>query len=404
MQRCGSTTADRRRRSIGFASSCPHGDLPTPARVRRVSPAGGGADARGEAGGRGVRAQRDRCVPDGRAARAVGSAGRRWRTSTACSRWPRRPASSRARSTRTSFRTRLQARFVRHMSTRPCARAGARARPRERRDRRGARQPRRLVLVRRRVELSGHREHPRAQALVRGRTARDARAPRARPAAARRVQAVRAGVLPHGHRRLGHGPAARARGRAVGARCSSTPATTTRRRTSSRSSRGSSPSGMLGGFHFNDRRYADDDLTIGSIDPYQVFRIFHEIRVLRVGDGRAGRHRVRDRPEPQPEGQDRGDDPDGRHGAGARSPRRRSSTIARLAAAQRANDLVAGRDVPAGRLRDRRAAGDRGVAAVQGLPVDPLDGVPRERLSRSHHAASGTRDRLDLRPGRSALG
>jgi L-rhamnose isomerase/sugar isomerase len=37
-------------------------------------------------------------------------------------------------------------------------------------------------------------------------------------------------------------------------------------------------SGMLGGFHFNDRRYADDDLTLGSIDPYQVFRIFHEIR------------------------------------------------------------------------------------------------------------------------------
>ncbi len=34
---------------------------------------------------------------------------------------------------------------------------------------------------------------------------------------------------------------------------------------------------MLGGFHFNDRRYADDDLTIGSIDPYQIFRIFHEI-------------------------------------------------------------------------------------------------------------------------------
>jgi L-rhamnose isomerase/sugar isomerase len=40
--------------------------------------------------------------------------------------------------------------------------------------------------------------------------------------------------------------------------------------------------GMLGGFHFNDRRYADDDLTLGSIDPYQVFRIFHEI--LDAGD------------------------------------------------------------------------------------------------------------------------
>jgi L-rhamnose isomerase / sugar isomerase len=35
--------------------------------------------------------------------------------------------------------------------------------------------------------------------------------------------------------------------------------------------------GRLGGFHFNDRKYADDDLTLGSIDPYQVFRIFHEI-------------------------------------------------------------------------------------------------------------------------------
>jgi L-rhamnose isomerase/sugar isomerase len=35
--------------------------------------------------------------------------------------------------------------------------------------------------------------------------------------------------------------------------------------------------GMLGGFHFNDRRYADDDLALGSIDPYQIFRIFHEI-------------------------------------------------------------------------------------------------------------------------------
>lgn len=35
--------------------------------------------------------------------------------------------------------------------------------------------------------------------------------------------------------------------------------------------------GRLGGFHFNDRKYADDDLTLGSIDPYAVFRIFSEI-------------------------------------------------------------------------------------------------------------------------------
>ncbi len=43
--------------------------------------------------------------------------------------------------------------------------------------------------------------------------------------------------------------------------------------------------GMLGGFHFNDRKYADDDLTLGSIDPYQVFRIFHEIHAHAASGG-----------------------------------------------------------------------------------------------------------------------
>ena len=42
---------------------------------------------------------------------------------------------------------------------------------------------------------------------------------------------------------------------------------------------------MIGGFHFNDRRYADDDLTLGSIDPYQVFRIFHEIHFFECETG-----------------------------------------------------------------------------------------------------------------------
>ncbi len=42
---------------------------------------------------------------------------------------------------------------------------------------------------------------------------------------------------------------------------------------------------MLGGFHFNDRKYADDDLTLGSIDPYQIFRIFHEIENHRFRTG-----------------------------------------------------------------------------------------------------------------------
>lgn len=45
--------------------------------------------------------------------------------------------------------------------------------------------------------------------------------------------------------------------------------------------------GRLGGFHFNDRKYADDDLTLGSIDPYAVFRIFHEIAQFEFDTGAA---------------------------------------------------------------------------------------------------------------------
>jgi len=35
--------------------------------------------------------------------------------------------------------------------------------------------------------------------------------------------------------------------------------------------------GKLGGFHFNDSKYGDDDLTVGSIKPYQLFLIFNEL-------------------------------------------------------------------------------------------------------------------------------
>jgi L-rhamnose isomerase/sugar isomerase len=35
--------------------------------------------------------------------------------------------------------------------------------------------------------------------------------------------------------------------------------------------------GKLGGFHFNDSKYGDDDLTVGSINPYQLFLIFNEL-------------------------------------------------------------------------------------------------------------------------------
>ncbi len=35
--------------------------------------------------------------------------------------------------------------------------------------------------------------------------------------------------------------------------------------------------GRLGGFDLNDKKYGDDDLMVGSIDPYQLFRITHEL-------------------------------------------------------------------------------------------------------------------------------
>jgi L-rhamnose isomerase / sugar isomerase len=40
--------------------------------------------------------------------------------------------------------------------------------------------------------------------------------------------------------------------------------------------------GRLGGFHFNDRKYADDDLIVGSLNPFELFTIFHEILTARA--------------------------------------------------------------------------------------------------------------------------
>src|SRR5687768_11723311 len=47
--------------------------------------------------------------------------------------------------------------------------------------------------------------------------------------------------------------------------------------------------GKLGGFHFNDSKYGDDDLTVGSINPYQLFLIFNEL--VEGMDARGMNHR-----------------------------------------------------------------------------------------------------------------
>nr|HET6903165.1 sugar isomerase [Ktedonobacteraceae bacterium] len=49
--------------------------------------------------------------------------------------------------------------------------------------------------------------------------------------------------------------------------------------------------GRLGGFHFNDRRYADDDLIVGSQNPFELFCIFNEI-VAAEAEGNANASRI----------------------------------------------------------------------------------------------------------------
>ena len=47
--------------------------------------------------------------------------------------------------------------------------------------------------------------------------------------------------------------------------------------------------GKLGGFHFNDSKYGDDDLDAGSINPFQLFLVFNELADVARRDGAAFR-------------------------------------------------------------------------------------------------------------------
>ena len=41
----------------------------------------------------------------------------------------------------------------------------------------------------------------------------------------------------------------------------------------------------LGGFHFNDSKYGDDDLDAGSIDPFRLFLVFNELVEAELAQG-----------------------------------------------------------------------------------------------------------------------
>jgi len=147
---------------------------------------------------------------------------------------------------------------------------------------------------------------------------------------------------------------------------------------------------MLGGFHFNDRRYADDDLTLGSIDPYQVFRIFHEIRFFEWETGERAdiaymidqSHNLKGKIEAMIQTV-----------AAAQELHAKAALIdyARLASAQQRCDLIDAEST----LRDAFATDVRPAIGewrrAKQLPADPLDAFRRSGYAERAAAERGGR-------------
>jgi L-rhamnose isomerase/sugar isomerase len=51
--------------------------------------------------------------------------------------------------------------------------------------------------------------------------------------------------------------------------------------------------GRLGGFHFNNRKYADDDLMVGTVNPFELFLIYCELTAAALGKAEPGRATAR---------------------------------------------------------------------------------------------------------------
>jgi L-rhamnose isomerase / sugar isomerase len=51
--------------------------------------------------------------------------------------------------------------------------------------------------------------------------------------------------------------------------------------------------GRLGGFHFNNRKYADDDLMVGTVNPFELFLIYNELTAAGLGNSEPGRTTAR---------------------------------------------------------------------------------------------------------------
>ena len=135
--------------------------------------------------------------------------------------------------------------------------------------------------------------------------------------------------------------------------------------------------GKLFAFDLNDKKYGDDDLMVGSIDPYQLFRIAHElVNAMRddadpVAQATANATVLHARPVPQHRAQGPGDDPerheppgDDREGA----PGRPRAAPRRAGGGRRAR----GERLPVGRVQHRRPAAARGAARAARPPGGPV--------------------------------
>ena len=128
--------------------------------------------------------------------------------------------------------------------------------------------------------------------------------------------------------------------------------------------------GLLGGFHFNNRKYADDDLIVGSIDPFELFRIMREIALAADAGGDVAfmidqSHNVEGKIDAMIQSVD--EHPDRvREGAARRRGAPRGGA-GRGRRARRAPD-------PARGVRDRRAAAARaGCARSWASSADPVE-------------------------------
>ena len=137
--------------------------------------------------------------------------------------------------------------------------------------------------------------------------------------------------------------------------------------------------GRLGGFHFNSKKYADDDLTVGSINPYELFLIFNELIdgaldpavSMNVAYMIDQSHNIK--PKIEATIQSVGEYPGGLRSGAAHRPRR----SVRRAAERRRGD---GGEHPAVGLPHRRAAVVDAGAPGNGIGDRPGGGLSRQRI------------------------